>query len=289
MVDFIATQEPISEVSTQKLERNEKKDVQMQDESKGIHCVNDLAVDSKIPPESSNVSEEGKRVLCVNERMKEKVGELIVNERVSEKRHSSELGLSLVKNGSPVEENGVFPSEDGQLVDFSVPMSTDGSAVPISIDNSAVSTPIPKNPASSVTTSNLSTEPTPIPDNTSTTPIPYNTSTTHNLPTSPIPNNTSIHSNSINHLRELHETNRRQSILFDVNYSTPSQQLLYNSSILLPESVVKKLKTENLKYTEADMIIERKRVALESKKESEEAIALQEDTIKKLESQIVFY
>lgn len=102
-----------------------------------------------------------------------------------------------------------------------------------------------------------------------------------------IPDIPSIHSKSIDELRELHSANRRQSMLFDMNHSTPAQQLLYNSSILLPGSVVKRLKTDDCKYTEADMIIERKRVALQSKKESEEALALQEDTIKNLEGKIV--
>ena len=77
-------------------------------------------------------------------------------------------------------------------------------------------------------------------------------------------------------------------MLFDQAHSTPSQQLLYSSSILLPQSVVKRLRTEDLKYTEADMIIERKRIALESKKDSEQLLALQEDTIKNLETKIVY-
>ena len=93
---------------------------------------------------------------------------------------------------------------------------------------------------------------------------------------------------SLDSIRELHETNHRESMLFDQAHSTPSQQLLYSSSILLPQSVVKRLRTEDLKYTEADMIIERKRIALESKKDSEQVLALQEDTIKNLETKIVY-
>ena len=93
---------------------------------------------------------------------------------------------------------------------------------------------------------------------------------------------------SLDSIRELHETNRRESMLFDQAHSTPSQQLLYSSSILLPQSVVKRLRTEDLKYTEADMIIERKRIALESKKDSEQLLALQEDTIKNRETKIVY-
>ena len=93
---------------------------------------------------------------------------------------------------------------------------------------------------------------------------------------------------SLDSIRELHEANHRESMLFDQAHSTPSQQLLYSSSILLPQSVVKRLRTEDLKYTEADMIIERKRIALESKKDSEQLLALQEDTIKNLETKIVY-
>ena len=91
---------------------------------------------------------------------------------------------------------------------------------------------------------------------------------------------------SLDSIRELHEANHRESMLFDQAHSTPSQQLLYSSSILLPQSVVKRLRTEDLKYTEADMIIERKRIALDSKKDSEQLLALQEDTIKNLETKI---
>ena len=56
---------------------------------------------------------------------------------------------------------------------------------------------------------------------------------------------------------------------------------------LLPASLLQRLKTDGLKYTEADMLIERKRVAIESKKESEEALAVMEDMLKKHEKKIV--
>ena len=113
--------------------------------------------------------------------------------------------------------------------------------------------------------------------------IQSNSSSTTNHQTS-----TQNKSISLDSIRELHEANHRESMLFDQAHSTPSQHLLYSSSILLPQSVVKRLRTEDLKYTEADMIIERKRIALESKKDSEQALALQEDTIKNLETKIVF-
>lgn len=105
---------------------------------------------------------------------------------------------------------------------------------------------------------------------------------------------------SLDHIRQLHSANRRQSILFDMNHAhkpqapepvanekSPSQQLLNNTSVVLPASLLQRLKTDGLKYTEADMLIERKRVAIESKKESEEALAVMEDMVKKHEKKIV--
>ena len=79
--------------------------------------------------------------------------------------------------------------------------------------------------------------------------IQSNSSSTTNHQTS-----TQNKSISLDSIRELHEANHRESMLFDQAHSTPSQHLLYSSSILLPQSVVKRLRTEDLKYTEADIV-----------------------------------
>lgn len=57
--------------------------------------------------------------------------------------------------------------------------------------------------------------------------------------------------------------------------------------VTLPTMLLQHLKTDAVKYTEADMLIERKRVALESKKESEEALAVMEEMLRKEKEKIV--
>ena len=88
----------------------------------------------------------------------------------------------------------------------------------------------------------------------------------------------------------MHAANRRQSQLFDLQNAdslTPSQQLLYHSSVSIPPTVVSRLAKERPKYTESDLVIERKRVELEAKRESEEVLAVMNDSLKKYESQNV--
>ena len=69
--------------------------------------------------------------------------------------------------------------------------------------------------------------------------------------------------------------------------TTPSQTLLYNSSIILPSSVVHRLRTSKKIYTEADMVIECRKAALESKLESEQAMAVMEKMVKEMEEKLV--
>ena len=95
---------------------------------------------------------------------------------------------------------------------------------------------------------------------------------------------------SLDRLRRMHAANRRQSQLFDLQNAdslTPSQQLLYHSSVSIPPTVVSRLAKERPKYTESDLVIERKRAELEAKKESEEVLAVMNDSLKKYESQNV--
>ena len=95
---------------------------------------------------------------------------------------------------------------------------------------------------------------------------------------------------SLDRLRRMHAANRRQSQLFDLQNAdslTPSQQLLYHSSVSIPPTVVSRLAKERPKYTESDLVIERKRVELEAKRESEEVLAVMNDSLKKYESQNV--
>ena len=118
---------------------------------------------------------------------------------------------------------------------------------------------------------------------------------------------TVIQPSSLAHIRQLHTANRRQSILFDQSHAhpqlveslkpesikmpegvqTPSQVLMGTAAVTLPTALLQRLKTDVVKYTEADLLIERKRVALESKKESEEALAVMEDMLKKEKEKIV--
>ena len=118
---------------------------------------------------------------------------------------------------------------------------------------------------------------------------------------------TVIQPSSLAHIRQLHTANRRQSILFDQSHArpqpieplkpesiktpegvqTPSQILMGTAAVTLPTALLQRLKTDVVKYTEADLLIERKRVALESKKESEEALAVMEDMLKKEKEKIV--
>lgn len=155
----------------------------------------------------------------------------------------------------------------------------------------------------------------PLPDSSQQSPLPENSqqSPQPSFLDSPSPDSSLLHPDSpaparpsflppgsLDHIRQLHSANRRQSILFDMNHAhkpqapepvanekSPSQQLLSNTSVVLPASLLQRLKTDGLKYTEADMLIERKRVAIESKKESEEALAVMEDMLKKHEKKIV--
>ena len=109
-----------------------------------------------------------------------------------------------------------------------------------------------------------------------------------------------IQSSSLAHIRQLHTANRRQSILFDQSHTkpvaevprpdgvkSPSQVLMNTALVTLPTMLLQHLKTDVVKYTEADMLIERKRVALESKKESEEALAVMEEMLRKEKEKIV--
>lgn len=118
---------------------------------------------------------------------------------------------------------------------------------------------------------------------------------------------TVIQPSSLAHIRQLHTANRRQSILFDQSHArpqpieplkpeaiktpegvqTPSQVLMGTAAVTLPTALLQRLKTDVVKYTEADLLIERKRVALESKRESEEALAVMEDMLKKEKEKIV--
>lgn len=118
---------------------------------------------------------------------------------------------------------------------------------------------------------------------------------------------TVIQPSSLAHIRQLHTANRRQSILFDQSHArpqpveplkpeaiktpegmqTPSQMLMGTAAVTLPTALLQRLKTDVVKYTEADLLIERKRVALESKRESEEALAVMEDMLKKEKEKIV--
>ena len=118
---------------------------------------------------------------------------------------------------------------------------------------------------------------------------------------------TVIQPSSLAHIRQLHTANRRQSILFDQSHArpqpieplkpesirmpegvqTPSQILMGTAAVTLPTALLQRLKTDVVKYTEADLLIERKRVALESKRESEEALAVMEDMLKKEKEKIV--
>ena len=118
---------------------------------------------------------------------------------------------------------------------------------------------------------------------------------------------TVIQPSSLAHIRQLHTANRRQSILFDQSHArpqlveslkpeaiktpegmqTPSQILMGTAVVTLPTALLQRLKTDVVKYTEADLLIERKRVALESKRESEEALAVMEDMLKKEKEKIV--
>ena len=97
-------------------------------------------------------------------------------------------------------------------------------------------------------------------------------------------------SRPLQQIRQLHAANRRQSALFDLQTSdspTPSHSLLYFSSVPIPPSLITRLTSEKPKYTESDLIIERKRVELAAKAESEKVIALLTDSLKKTESQVV--
>ena len=160
-----------------------------------------------------------------------------------------------------------------------------------------------------------SSQQSPLPENSQQSPLPENSqqSPQPSFLDSPSPDSSLLHPDSpaparpsflppgsLDHIRQLHSANRRQSILFDMNHAhkpqapepvanekSPSQQLLSNTSVVLPASLLQRLKTDGLKYTEADMLIERKRVAIESKKESEEALAVMEDMLKKHEKKIV--
>ena len=180
----------------------------------------------------------------------------------------------------------------------------EGVVVEASLPASSEQSPLPENPQQSPQPSNSPQSP--LPNNPQQSPQPSfldspspDSSLLH--PDSPAPARPSfLPPGSLDHIRQLHSANRRQSILFDMNHvhkpqvsepaaneKSPSQQLLNNTSVVLPASLLQRLKTDGLKYTEADMLIERKRVAIESKKESEEALAVMEDMVKKHEKKIV--